>query len=95
MLQFALGVTRMDTIRNEYIRGIAQAGRFGEKTRRAIMRWYGHPRRKDDGYIGRWMLRMELRGKKKRGRPKMKFMDVTKEDIAEVEVTKEDTEVRK
>ena len=26
-----LGVTRMDKIRNEYIRGTAQVGRFGEK----------------------------------------------------------------
>ena len=33
MLRFSLGVTRMDKIRNEYIRGTAQAGRFGEKTR--------------------------------------------------------------
>ena len=33
MLRFSLGVTRMDTIRNEYISGTAQVGRFGEKTR--------------------------------------------------------------
>ena len=53
--------------------------------------WYGHLRRKDDGYIGRRMLRMELPGKRKRGRPKRRFMDVVKEDMAEVEVTEEDT----
>ena len=53
----------MDKIRNVYIRGTAQVGKFGEKTREARMRWYGHLRRKDDGYIGRWMLRMELPGK--------------------------------
>ena len=46
---------------------------------------------KDDGYIGRRMLRMELPGKRKRGRPKRRFMDVVKEDMAEVEVTEEDT----
>ena len=94
MLRFSLGVTRMDKIRNEYIRGTAQVGKFGEKTREARLRWYGHLRRKDDGYIGRWMLRMELPGKRKRGRPKRRFMDVVKEDMAEVEVTEEDTEVR-
>ena len=33
MLRFPLGVTRMDKIRNEYIRGTAQVGKFGEKTR--------------------------------------------------------------
>ena len=34
---------------------------------------------------------MELPGKKKRGRPKWRFMDVVKEDMAEDEVTEEDT----
>ena len=91
MLRFSLGVTRMDKIRNEYIRGTAQVGKFGEKTREERLRWYGHLRRKDDGYIGRRMLRMELPGKRKRGRPKRRFMDVVKEDMAEVEVTEEDT----
>ena len=91
MLRCSLGVTRMDKIRNEYIRGTAQVGKFGEKTREARLRWYGHVRRKDDGYIGRRMLRMELPGKRKRGRPKRRFMDAVKEDMAEVEVTEEDT----
>ena len=94
MLRFSLGVTRIDKIRNEYIRGTAQVGRFGEKTREARLRWYGHVLRKDDGYIGRRVLRMELPGKRKRGRPKRRFMDVVKEDIAQVEVTEEDAEDR-
>ena len=95
MLRFSIGVTIIDKIRNGYIRGTAQVGRFGEKTREATrVRWYGHVRRKDDGYIGRRMLRMELPGKRKRGRPKRRFMDVVKEDMAEVEVTEEDTEDR-
>ena len=38
MLRYSLGVTRMDSIRNEYIRGTAQVGRFGEKTREVRMR---------------------------------------------------------
>ena len=39
------GVTRMDNIRNEYIRGTPQAGRFGEKRREARLRWLGFVRR--------------------------------------------------
>ena len=31
MLRFSLGVTRMDKIRNAYIRGTAQVGRFGKQ----------------------------------------------------------------
>ena len=69
----------MDKIRNEYIRGTAQVGRFGEKTREARLRWYGHVRRKDDGYIGR---RMELPGKRKLGRPSKR--DVVKEEMTVV-----------
>ena len=57
----------MDKLRNEYISGTAQVGRFGEKTRETRLKWYGHVWRKDDGYIGRKMLRMELPGKRKRG----------------------------
>ncbi len=34
---------------------------------------------------------MKLPGKRKRGRPKRRFMDVVKEDMAEVEVREEDT----
>ena len=84
----------MDKLRNEYISGTAQVGRFGKKAREARLRCYGHVLRKDYGYIGRRMLRMELPGKRKRGRPKRRFMDVVKEDMAEVEVTEEDTEDR-
>ena len=40
------------------------------------------------------MLRMELPGKRKRGRPKRRFMDVVKEDMAEVEVKEEDADDR-
>ena len=94
VLRFSLGVTIMDNIRNEYIRGTAYVGRFGEKTREVRLGWYRYLRRKDDRYIGRRMLRMELPGKRKRGRPKRRFMDVVKEDMAEVETMEEDTEHR-
>ena len=37
---------------------------------------------------------MELPGKRKRGRPKRRFMDAAREDMAVVEVMEEDAEVR-
>ncbi|KAK3568599.1 hypothetical protein QTP86_010292 [Hemibagrus guttatus] len=36
MLRFSLGVTRLDRIRNEYIRGTAHVGRLGDKR---ALRW--------------------------------------------------------
>ncbi|KAK3549771.1 hypothetical protein QTP86_007747 [Hemibagrus guttatus] len=52
MLRFSLGVTRLDRIRNEYIRGTAHVGRLGDKVREARLRWFGHvQRRESSDYI--------------------------------------------
>ncbi|KAK3538419.1 hypothetical protein QTP86_001765 [Hemibagrus guttatus] len=70
MLRFSLGVTRLDRIRDEYIRGTAHVGRLGDKVREARLRWFGHVQRRESEYIGRRMLDMELPGRRQRGRPK-------------------------
>ncbi|KAK3514257.1 hypothetical protein QTP70_012095 [Hemibagrus guttatus] len=74
MLRFSLGVTRLDRIRNEYIRGTAHVGRLGDKVREARLRWFGHVQRRESEYIGRRMLDMGLPGRRQRGRPKRRFM---------------------
>ena len=78
MLRFAMGVTRKDKIRNEHIRSTAKVERLGMKMREGRLRWYGHVMR-DQEYVGRKMMEMELPGKRKRGRPKevgVKEMDI-------------------
>ncbi|KAK3552569.1 hypothetical protein QTP86_016305 [Hemibagrus guttatus] len=50
MLRFSLGVTRLDRIRNEYIRGTAHVGRLGDKVREARLRWFGHVQRRENSY---------------------------------------------
>ncbi|KAK2910488.1 hypothetical protein Q8A73_008203 [Channa argus] len=94
MLRFSLGVTRMDRIRNEYIRGTAHVRCFGDKVREARLRWFGHVQRRNCEYIGRRMLRLELPGRRSRGRPKRRFMDVVREDMKLVGVSEEDAEDR-
>ncbi|KAK3515015.1 hypothetical protein QTP70_003237 [Hemibagrus guttatus] len=47
MLKFSLGVTRLDRIRNEYIRGTAHVGRLGDKVREARLRWFGYVHRRE------------------------------------------------
>ncbi|KAI5085367.1 hypothetical protein C0J45_23151, partial [Silurus meridionalis] len=94
MLRFSLGVTRMDRIRNKFIRGTAHVGCFGDKVREARLRWFGHVQRRDMNYTGRRMLRMEPPGRRKRGKPRRRFMDVVREDMQVVGVKEADVEDR-
>ncbi|KAK3573055.1 hypothetical protein QTP86_012304 [Hemibagrus guttatus] len=51
MLRFSLGVTRLDRIRNEYIRGTAHVGHLGDKVREARLRWFGHVQRRESSLV--------------------------------------------
>ena len=95
MLRFAMGVTRNDKIRNEYIRTTVKVERLEMKMREGRLRWYGHVMRRDQEYVGRKIMEMELPEKRKRGRPKRRFLDVVKEDMREVGAKETDVEDRK
>ena len=62
MLRFAMGVTRKDKIRNEHIRSTVKVERLGMKMREGRLRWYAHVMRRDQEYVGRKMIEMELPG---------------------------------
>ena len=94
MLRFAMGVTRKDKIRNKHIRSTVKVKRLGMKMREGRLRWYGHVMRREQEYVGRKMIEMELSGKRRR-RPKRRFLDVVKEDIGEVDAKETDVEDRK
>ena len=94
MLRFAMGVTRKDKIRNEHIRSTVKVERLGMKMREDRLRWYGHVMRRDQEYVGRKMMEMELPGKKKKGRPKRRFLYVVKEDVGEVDAKETDVKNR-
>ena len=76
MLRFAMGVMRKDKIRNEHIRGTVMVEQLRMKMREGRLRWYGHVMRRDQDYVGRKMMEIELPEKRKRGRPKRRFLDV-------------------
>ena len=67
MLRFAMGMTRKDKIRNEHIRDTVKVERLGIKMREGRLRWYGHVMRRNQEYVGRKMMEMDLQGKRKRG----------------------------
>ena len=84
----------MDGNRNEYIGGRAHVRCFVEKVREDRLRWFGHVQRRDGEYISRRMMRLELSGRRPRGRSKGRFMDLVKEDMKLVSVRGEDAENR-
>ena len=55
-----------------------------ENTREARLVWFGHARKKTDGYVGRRMLRMDLPGKIKRERPKQTEVNGCGKRVVEV-----------
>ena len=89
MLRYAMGVTRKDKIRNEYISTV-KVERLGMKIREGRLRWYGHVMRRNQEYVGRRVMEMELPGKRKKRRPKRRFPDVVKEDMGEVGAREKD-----
>ena len=95
MLRFGMGVMIKDKIRNEHIRSTVKVERLGMKMREGRLRWYGHVMRRDQEYVGRKMTEMELPGKRRRGTPKRRFLDVVKKDIGEVGAKEKDVKNRK
>ena len=67
MLRFAMGVLRKDKIRNEYIRGTLKVELLGMKIREGRLRWYGHVMKRDQEYVKRRVMEMELRERGKKG----------------------------
>ena len=49
MVRWALGVTRKDKIRNEYVRGTAKIAKLEDKLRKARLRWYEHEKKREEG----------------------------------------------
>lgn len=94
VLRWSLGVSRTDHIRNEEIRSKMSIRKLGDKQREARLRWFGHVIRRDERYIGRRMLEMELPGRRKRGRPKRRYMDSISEDLKAAGARKEDARDR-
>ena len=76
--------TGSDKKRNKYMRGTAKIAKLGDKLRNARLRWYGHVKRREEGYVGKTVMEMAVPGTRKRGRPRRRWMDLAREDIEKV-----------
>ena len=69
---------------------------MAEFLREERLRWYGHVQRRDKDHATRKILQMTVTdGKRNRGRPKLRWRDLVKEDMARKQMTTEMAEDRK
>ena len=66
MLRWMCGVTRMDKIRNEHIRGTTRVVQASTKITEKRLKWCGHVRRMKEEHIVRIMLDANIPGKRRR-----------------------------
>ena len=51
MLRWMCGVTKLDKIRNERIRGTTKGGEITKKVQERRLNWYGHVMRREEHYV--------------------------------------------
>ena len=81
MLRWMCGVTRKDKIRNEHIRGPTRVAQASKKITERRLNWYRHVMKRDEEHILRKVLRMDVPGKRKKGRPKIGWKDACQRDL--------------
>ena len=91
MLRWMCGVTRRDNIRNEHIRGTTRVVHTSKKITEKRLKWYGHVRRMKEEHIVRRMLDVEIPGKRRRGRPNLRWKDACKRDMTEMGLKEDNT----
>ena len=72
------------------MRGTAKIAKLGDKLRNARLRWYGHAKRREESCVGKRMMEMAVPGRRKRGRPSRRWMDLAREDLKSVGAKEED-----
>ena len=82
MLWWTRGKTRLDHVRNVDIWKEAHMYPMAEFLREKRLRRLGHVQRRDEDEATRTILQMTVDGQRNRGRPKLRWRDLVKEDIA-------------
>jgi len=82
MIRWMCGFTRLDRIRNEVIRSLAEVAPIEEKLRETRLRWFGHVKRRSVAApVRRCEMIVPPGGKRGRGRPKKCLEEVVREDL--------------
>ena len=94
MCRWACGHTLRDHVRNKNIKERLKVESIAERCRKARLRCFGHVKRRDQDYVGRQTLEMVPPGRRKRGRPKQRWMDCVNRDMRAIGTTKDEVHDR-
>ena len=94
MCRWACCHTLRDHVRNDDIREKLKVENITERCRKARLRWFGHAKRRDQEYVGRNTLVMVQHGRRKRVRPKQRWMDCVNQDTRAIGTTKDEVHDR-
>jgi len=94
MCRWTCGHTRKDHGRNDDIRSRLEVENISVLCKKARLRWFGHVKRKDQNFVGRYTLEMKPPGKRRRGRPKLRWLDCVASDMKDIGATEEDAKDR-
>ncbi|PZC85361.1 hypothetical protein B5X24_HaOG201857 [Helicoverpa armigera] len=75
---------------NQKARGSLGARDIADKLQESRLRWYGHVKRRPPDYVGNLALQLSVPGRRSRGRPKTKWLDVVSKDMKECQVSEND-----
>ena len=67
-------------------------GEISKKVQESRLKWYGHVLRREEEYVGKRVMVMEVPGKRRRGRPKRRWLDNIKKDLSERELSGEEAQ---
>ncbi|XP_068245353.1 uncharacterized protein [Palaemon carinicauda] len=81
MLRWICAGTGRVKIWNEVIRGATGASKLSDKIQESRLRWYGHIMRRDEQYIRKREIEMEVQRTRRIGRLKQRWMDCIKDDL--------------
>ena len=84
MLRWAFGITRRDQVRNEHIRGSMRIAKISNRVKESRLRWFGHLRRRENNHPTRRIMNLEPPGRRRRGRPYLRWQDCVNRDMREI-----------
>ena len=94
MCRWACGFTRMDHVRNEDLLDKVEVEVISVTCQKSWLRWYGHVKRREQHNVCKRTLEAMPPAKRKRGRPRLRWMDCVGNDMKIIGVTENDASNR-